>query len=539
MPRRIPRRSVVALVALAAVSVCVVFVVLRLVSEPPLVYEEEIPVVHKEEIPVLAAEVSTISLPIKVDCGFLEEIINKSFSSPKVRERLRGKLWLKDVRCGICGNTKPGWPPCACWGKALARSFAVSYNLNLHSPKVFFTDDVLTLGGEFGATGSAHTALLTGSFEADFRFSCDRVVSLEEGPKLNFQKDWAEVSLAGSGGKAKVRVDKRAKVDVVRPCKARLGVLRISVPFSDLLLEEIHPLIEFIEEEVDKQVDKQLKTDKLTPEIKKGWVCLNKPIKLADRVWLVFQPEEFGIAQPHGTGTMLETTVTVRGRPEIVLGEEEPEVPEVLPMPPVRLGEATGGLHVVVDAVVPFEEAERLLNKELEGLEKVTKMKVPKARIYSRENRLRLELLFKKPILKWLFKKPFLRSVCLEGVPKYDAEDNELYVEGLDFTVETKNSLVNLASRLLESPLKDYLQRKTRLPIGGQLAEVRKAIGEYDGTKIMNGLVLRLGDMTFKILGVYNTQEAIHFIVQADGSAEVTMEPPAPSPPKALRITGT
>ena len=184
---------------------------------------------------------------------------------------------------------------------------------------------------------------------------------------------------------------------------------------------------------------------------------------------------------------------------------------------------------MVVDAIVPLDEAERLLNNELKGLEEFiykhakVEVKIPKARIYSRENRLGLQLLFKKPLLKWLLKKPFLKSVFLEGAPKYDAENNELYVEGLDFTVETRNSLVNLASRLLESPLKDYLQRKVRLPVSGPLEQVGKTIKKYKVEDSNYGVVLQGETTSFKMLGVYNTQEAIHFIVQADGSAEVTV----------------
>jgi len=523
MSRPISRLSVVALVALTAVSVCIVFVVLRIISERQLVYEDEIPIVDKDEIPVFAAEVSTISLPIKADYAAL---------ACKIRDAARDEIKTPCCVTGGSFRIPTG-----------ATSIFLYYSANLLSLDI-------TLGNISGVPESLGGARSAGAQRPFMRVngSISLRGSIQEKLNTFFFGDKKLAELGHYNGKFlfsksySVGLDESAKLifgDLGQANMAPLGKAELKlgpVPFKDWF----GGLKKLIMPEVGKRVDKALKqnveADYLTPFYDKGWVALHKPIKLTSGVWLVFHPEEFQVAPLRSSGTTLETTVTVRGRPKVVLGDK-PQVPQVPPMPPVQLREAKGGLHVVVDAIVPLDEVERLLNKELGGLEDViynqakVRVKVPKARIYSRENWLRLELLLTKP---------FRGSVFLEGAPRYDPENNELYVEGLDFTVDTKNVLAKSASWLLERPLlKDYLQTKVRLPVGGPLAKVGKAIRKYKEEVPGYGVVFQGETTSFKMLGVYNTREAIHFIVQADGSAEVTMKPPAPSPPKAVKINGT
>jgi hypothetical protein len=540
--RKILKIWIVALVALIAVSVCVVFAVLRIISERQLVYEGEIPVADTNEIPVFAAEVSTISLPIKADYAALASEIQGAVrkqmtipgpvsKAPEGGENIWQEKPLKVVfyytadllsldfslgdgsavaaQVAAMRRVLEGLKGTFAWKSAQAQIE------RLREQEISLADcPVLTVTGEIRLHGSIQKKwyvwdpslndldncewkyIAEGYYDGKFRFSKLYSVRLDESAKLIF----------GDLGHANMEPLDLAKLTVLK------------IPFSDWFGGLKALVMPKLEDKVDAALKEHVNVDYLTPFYEKGWVALHKPIKLTSGVWMVFNPEEFEVAQLSGSGTMLETTITVRGRPRVVLGDK-PAVHEAEPMPAVRLVEETkGGLHVVVDANVPLDEAERRLNKELGGLEKIiykqakVKVKVPKARIYSRENWLRLELLLTKP---------FRGSVFLEGAPKYDAEKNELYVEGLDFTVDTKNVLAKSASWLLENPLfKDYLQRKVRLPVGGPLADVGKALSGYE-KEIAHGVVLQFGTMSFKMLGVYNTREAMHLIVQADGSAKV------------------
>ena len=495
------RVPLVALVALAVVAAGIVFFVLR--RGPG--YEGEIPLVNEDKIPVFTAEVSTVSLPIKADC---EELVRKM-----------RKAAMRDMKLPM--RMKSGSEEFAetkVFGKKIsyivfyytADLLSLDFSLRPDSdfwivPSHLRQRPMLTVKGKIHLYGplqqkSAVGKLFNyGDYDGEFEFTKLYTMILDESANLIFSEF----------GELVVKPSSTAEVKVG------------SISFDDFLGVLKKHVTPVLSEKVDAELEKRVKVDYLTPLYDTGWMALHDPIKLMNRVWLVFHPEEFEVAQLRGSGTTLETTVTVRGRPKVVLGDK-PQVPKAPRMPPVRLGEAKGGVHVVVDAIVPLDQAERLLNKELGGLEKViydqakVKVKVPKARIYSCENCLRLELLLTKP---------FRGSVFLDGAPRYDAETNELYVEGLDFTVDTKNILAKSASWLLESPvLKDYLQTKARLPVGGQLANVGEAISKYDGEEIAEGMVLQLGDTSFKILCVYNTREAMHLIAQADGSAEVTVK---------------
>ena len=481
MSSRISRFSVVALVALAAVIVCIVFVVLRLVSPAPLDYVGEIHFVERAEIPLFAADVSTISVPIKADFAALGAQIRKA--------------------------VMPEIPTTIATGKErVIGLYDLHYTATLLSLDIALTSmpagrPVMMVTGTLRVSGPVKDLTVFhsewGKYNGEFRFRQAYPLALDKN--------------------AKMIVAPTEPVQVTPTRGATLKFLGVTWDdWAGLLKKAVLPKVR---KKVDEKMTPMLKEDRLTPLYKKGWEALHNPINLTSGVWLVFHPEGFEVAQLRSSGTMLETTVTVRGRPKVVLGDK-PQLPEAPSMPAVQLGEAKGGLHLVVDAIAPLDEAERLLNKELGELEKVVydqanvKVKVPKARIYSRENRLRLELLVTRP---------FRGSVFLEGAPMYDAENNELYVEGLDCTAETKNLLASSASLLLKNRVfKDYLQKKVRLPVGGPLAKVGESISGYE-TEVADGVVFKVGNTSFKMLGVYNTREAMHLIVQADGSAEVTI----------------
>ncbi|HUT32149.1 MAG TPA: DUF4403 family protein [Planctomycetota bacterium] len=473
----------------------------------------------EDEIPTITPEVSTISLSVKADCAALERAVME-----KAREKfpMQDKLWLKDVRCGLCGGRQyhrvrvcfgigPKVPvaPCPCILKGLAKSFAVSYRLDLFSLKVSFAGPAMTVVGQMRAAGSAHIGPMKQGLEADFAFKSMRIMALEEGGRLNFEK---------------LPSRKQVRVDVTRPCKVILPPFKIPVPFSDLLVEKIPPLIGYIEKQVDTQLEKQFQKDHLTPQIAKGWQALHGPFELkkGSRAWLVPRPEEIWIAQPHGTGTTLETTVTLRARPKIVLGDE-PVVPRS-PMPTVRVGGAERGLlRLYIEAVVPRREAARMLNGELKKVKFDDRVMITNAEVFASRNRLGLELSLTRP---------FTGVLYLVGTPRYDADTNELYVDGLDYMVETRNLLVRSADWLLHSRFVEYLQAKARWPVRGKLEKVIKEIKEYEHELVKkdeNGVIkyraLLKGKATsFGVLGVYGTREDATAIVEARGTAELILE---------------
>lgn len=69
--------------------------------------------------------------------------------------------------------------------------------------------------------------------------------------------------------------------------------------------------------------------------------------------------------------------------------------------------------------------------------------------------------------------------VYLSGVPKYDAATKEIYVDGLDYAIDTKSRLVKTANWMASGVILKKMQTLCRYDISPNIEEARKSIGTY------------------------------------------------------------
>lgn len=298
MSRRISRFSVVALVALTAVGVCIVFVVLRRFSEPPIVYEDEIPVVDTNEIPVFAAEVSTISLPIKADyaalAGVIQDEARKEIKVPGPIEVNSNRYTIYDITVSqlyfyytadllsldfSLGDGSAVAASVAAMRRVLeglkgtlGAKFAQAQIERLREQEISLADcPVLNVKGEIQLHGpipkksfGEYIATLM-RYDGRFRFSKSYSVRLDESAKLIF-RDLGQTNMEPLG---------RASVKVG------------PVPFEDWFGGLKKLIMPEVGKKVNAALTKHVKVDYLTPFYDTGWVVLHNPIKLTSGVWLV------------------------------------------------------------------------------------------------------------------------------------------------------------------------------------------------------------------------------------------------------------
>ncbi len=103
-------------------------------------------------------------------------------------------------------------------------------------------------------------------------------------------------------------------------------------------------------------------------------------------------------------------------------------------------------------------------------------------------------------------------------------------VQDLDFTVDTKNGLVNTANTLLHSvfaqSLSDGLNRLLEEHAGPKAEEAAKAgLNSYLGNvRIAEGITLRAEVQGARVVGVYGSDAALELDTQFDGTASVVVE---------------
>jgi hypothetical protein len=92
---------------------------------------------------------------------------------------------------------------------------------------------------------------------------------------------------------------------------------------------------------------------------------LNRPIRLADGVWLLLQPRQFRLGNVTGTAHTLTVQAGLDAYPKIVTG---PEPKQFAPPLPVLAKDTTGtGFNIALDGIVDFATASKAVSDALVG----------------------------------------------------------------------------------------------------------------------------------------------------------------------------
>ncbi|MBK8726164.1 MAG: DUF4403 family protein [Holophagaceae bacterium] len=193
---------------------------------------------------------------------------------------------------------------------------------------------------------------------------------------------------------------------------------------------------------------------------KEAWEMAQKPIPVAEGVWLLLRPERVRLgrpmADPAGDGRILLLRPELQARPMLVLGPP-PSLP-VTPLPALDTAPASGsGVRVALESDLPFQQASEQLGRQLAGRKFETdqgSFEIVSASVRGAGG---------KALIEVELKGRANGKVALAGRPVYDSALGTLRVEDLDYTFESRSWIENTAEWLLRSSLKRLLQERANL----------------------------------------------------------------------------
>ncbi|WP_353718047.1 DUF4403 family protein [Dyadobacter sp. 676] len=113
-------------------------------------------------------------------------------------------------------------------------------------------------------------------------------------------------------------------------------------------------------------------------------------------------------------------------------------------------------------------------------------------------------------------------DIYLKGVPYYDPATQQLSLRGLDYDLDTRNTIVRTAGWLLQGQFSRIMERKMVFPVGDQIADakntIRKTLSNY---KVTEGVVVKgiLSDIVPD--KVYLTPKHLYSVVFATGKVNL------------------
>lgn len=247
------------------------------------------------------------------------------------------------------------------------------------------------------------------------------------------------------------------------------------------------------------------------------WHLLQRPIPLTDSVWLQINPSAVRMGESVGVKRTLVTALGFSASPRVVTGKQPATVET--PLPPLHPAAVGDGLHILMEGVLDYSLATRLLEKQLVG--KIVEGKgqtlvVRHVRLFGiGGGRLALELEFRGTVSGRIY---FI------GTPRYNPGTNELFVPDLDYDAGSANLLVSGFEWLKHDEVRDYFRKNARWPVGDVVQKGTEQLSKGLNRELAPGVKLTAEVKKVQGLSVHARRDAIRVRAQADANARLTVK---------------
>lgn len=253
------------------------------------------------------------------------------------------------------------------------------------------------------------------------------------------------------------RLAARSRLVTVEPPtdeeRDRCRVTFLGIDLTDRVVEGAR---EFLEEQ-ERTVDSIAASLDLRPSFEGWWETLREPVELTDSVWLVFGPDSIRRGPLRGSGDSVWVDLALEARPTVVIGPRP--AADTTPLPALVAGEVRPGLDVLVEGIVDYGTASRMLLDELKGVElehEGRRVTVDSLRVFGiGGGRVALDVVVSGDLSARLY---------FTGTPALDPVSQVISVPDVDFDVATQDVVLAAASWLRQQGLRQLLRERAQWP---------------------------------------------------------------------------
>jgi len=267
---------------------------------------------------------------------------------------------------------------------------------------------------------------------------------------------------------------------------------RCQVTFANIDITDwkIGPIVNEQLRQTVKTIDAN--TPRLTnirPSAAQVWSALQTPIAIAPRTWLVMDPLDVALGPISGSGLMLTSSLTLRARTRVVVGDPPQVVPK--PLPALRVAQAANdGIRIPFDVELPYAEANRLMTANF-GKQVYEGVAVDSIRLGpAADGRVSVELSVN---YRQSFIKRYNGLVFLEGTPLFDAATRTVSLQNLTYSLDPrrKNPFVRIADRIAHERLRASLANAAHWSVAPQIDSLRAEIARAVTRQLAPGVMMR------------------------------------------------
>lgn len=245
----------------------------------------------------------------------------------------------------------------------------------------------------------------------------------------------------------------------------------------------------------------------------RAWREMHEPVAVDSGAWLLINPQSLAVGPIVGRGDTVRTAIVLTASPRVVLGAQ-PTVART-PLPPLRVTAETPPTRVMVEADISYDDVNERLAAELVGRTYTRAghtVRITEATAWGVGDTL---------VIMTRIAGDVDGTIYLTGRFAYDPERSELYVDGLDYSIETKHVLANVAEWLSHASIRESIAAQARVPLGDGIERARarmevrlnEALG---GTATLTTIIRSIRPSV-----VYATETGFRVRVEMEGEVSV------------------
>lgn len=300
-----------------------------------------------------------------------------------------------------------------------------------------------------------------------------------------------------------------------------IRVAGLNIPIKGMVSRLLNKNFDKITEAIDEQVSANLELKK-SAEL--AWNVARQPVLLAKEydTWLVVVPTSVVMTPLLAKNNVLRSIIGIKGYTQTVTSAVKPVVPPLQKLPDLQIVDKVAeDFKIGLISLVSYEDAARLATAKFAG-EKFSflggkyHVEVTSVEMYGQNDRL---------VIKAGLKGGINGDIYLKGTPYYNPDTQQLSLKGLDYDLDTKNSIIRTAGWLLQGQFSRMMEKRMVFPVGDQIADAKKTIQKaLSNYKVTEGVILKGSLSDILPDKVYLTPKHLYSVVFASGKVNLKVD---------------
>jgi hypothetical protein len=299
----------------------------------------------------------------------------------------------------------------------------------------------------------------------------------------------------------------------------RVGSFKI--PIKAMVSRLLRRNFDKISSAIDEQVGKTIEVKKYVEE---AWKMARQPVMLSKEfdTWMQIQPVSISMTPLMVSGNILKGTIGIRAFTKTITSVAKPSVDPAGALPNLQIADKVpSNFKISLISLISYEEASRLATQNFAGktfsfVKGQYTVKVTGIEMYGQNDLL---------VIKAALTGGINGNIYLKGVPYYDPATQMLSLKGLDYDLDTKNTLIKTANWLFQGKFSKMMEQSLAFPVGRQISETKGTIQALlKSYKVTEGIQLK-GTLTDVVPDkVYLTPKHLYSVVFAEGNVVLKVD---------------